>query len=338
MGTPTSVWTGRTTRRRGRRGWVVVAVTCALVLAGTWAVVETDPAGWFGAPEAPAVDPAPGDAPEDRLDAEADAGASPTPADELAGALPDAPAPPVTGGRAEAHDEHEQASDGQAMDEPAPEDEGVPEEDPEARDDAEEEAPVDVAEVQRRLRELGYLVGPADGVQGQQTTAAVMAFQRVNGLVVDGIVGPQTLGALEDPVAPELRGGPATRIEIDLTRQLLHLVEDGQRTVTLHSSSGNGQPYETASGGTAYGNTPVGEFVIERRIQGTREADLGTLYDPLYFYRGWAIHGSGHVPAHPASHGCIRITRADARWLFEQVPNGTPVHLYGGTHVFVPSG
>lgn len=204
-----------------------------------------------------------------------------------------------------------------------------------ATDDA--EAAVELATVQKQLRELGYLVGPADGVKGPQTRAAVMAFQRVSGIQVDGIIGPQTLAALEQPGSPQLRGGPATRIEIDLTRQLLHLVEAGERTVTLHVSSGNGRPYTTSSGGTAYGNTPVGQFVIERRIAGTREADLGILYDPLYFYRGWAIHGSDSVPAQPASHGCIRVTRADARWLFERVDNGTPVHLYGGEHVFTPS-
>jgi peptidoglycan hydrolase-like protein with peptidoglycan-binding domain len=37
---------------------------------------------------------------------------------------------------------------------------------------------------------------PADGVYGSATRRAVMSFQRSHGLIVDGIVGPQTLGAL----------------------------------------------------------------------------------------------------------------------------------------------
>lgn len=37
---------------------------------------------------------------------------------------------------------------------------------------------------------------PADGVYGAATRRAVMSFQREHGLIVDGIVGPQTLGAL----------------------------------------------------------------------------------------------------------------------------------------------
>jgi lipoprotein-anchoring transpeptidase ErfK/SrfK len=214
-------------------------------------------------------------------------------------------------------------------------------EEPEPSQEPAEEEPepaLDLAAVQRQLADLGFYLGAADGVQGQQTTAAVMAFQKVNEIQVDGVVGPQTLGALEDPRTPQVGEGAATRVDVDLTKQLLHLVEDGQRVVTLHISSGNGQPYETSSGGTAYGNTPVGSFVVERRISGVREADLGTLYDPLYFLRGWAIHGSNSVPAHPASHGCIRVTRADGKWLFDRVPDGTPVVVHGGQHVFTPSG
>ena len=71
--------------------------------------------------------------------------------------------------------------------------------------------------------------------------------------------------------------------------------------------------------------------MIERRIEGVRIAPLGTMYDPMYFYRGFAIHGSPSVPPWPASHGCIRITRADAAWMIANVPDGMPVHVYGGT-------
>lgn len=40
------------------------------------------------------------------------------------------------------------------------------------------------------------------------------------------------------------------------------------------------------------------------------------------------------MPAYPASHGCVRLTRWDAVWLAGQVFNGTQVLLYGGTHTF----
>lgn len=60
----------------------------------------------------------------------------------------------------------------------------------------------DVRAVQRRLLELGYRqVGQADGLYGPQTEAAVLAFQKLNGLEADGVVGPQTGARLLDPAA-----------------------------------------------------------------------------------------------------------------------------------------
>lgn len=58
-----------------------------------------------------------------------------------------------------------------------------------------------VKKMQQRLIELGYLdEGDADGAFGRQTYHAVRAFQKANGLSVDGIAGAATLTHLyEDP-------------------------------------------------------------------------------------------------------------------------------------------
>ena len=53
-----------------------------------------------------------------------------------------------------------------------------------------------VVEIQTRLKAKGLDPGAADGVFGPKTRAAVITFQRAAHLVVDGIVGPQTLAAL----------------------------------------------------------------------------------------------------------------------------------------------
>jgi cell wall-associated NlpC family hydrolase len=53
-----------------------------------------------------------------------------------------------------------------------------------------------VRTLQERLRAHGFNPGPIDGDFGPKTDAAVRAFQRAKGLVVDGIVGPKTWGAL----------------------------------------------------------------------------------------------------------------------------------------------
>ncbi len=47
-------------------------------------------------------------------------------------------------------------------------------------------------EVQKALKKAGYYNGAIDGKIGKKTKAAIRAFQKHNGLKVDGIVGPKT--------------------------------------------------------------------------------------------------------------------------------------------------
>ncbi len=53
-----------------------------------------------------------------------------------------------------------------------------------------------VRQVQRLLAGRGFRPGPVDGYFGEATEAAVLAFQRSEGMVADGIVGPRTASAL----------------------------------------------------------------------------------------------------------------------------------------------
>ena len=70
-----------------------------------------------------------------------------------------------------------------------------------------EQGSEDVKKIQRQLKQLGYDLGTfgdqADGVDGQlgsMTEAAIKAFQEAHGLEADGIIGPETLKALQDSV------------------------------------------------------------------------------------------------------------------------------------------
>jgi peptidoglycan hydrolase-like protein with peptidoglycan-binding domain/beta-N-acetylglucosaminidase len=53
-----------------------------------------------------------------------------------------------------------------------------------------------VQQLQNALRTLGYLHGAADGIFGQATRDAVLAFQRAHQLTPDGVAGPKTWAAL----------------------------------------------------------------------------------------------------------------------------------------------
>ena len=53
-----------------------------------------------------------------------------------------------------------------------------------------------VRKLQELLNALGYDCGSVDGIFGSKTKAAVLVFQKANGLAADGIVGPLTWGKL----------------------------------------------------------------------------------------------------------------------------------------------
>lgn len=55
----------------------------------------------------------------------------------------------------------------------------------------------DVRELQTFLASEGYSIGSLDGIFGPKTKAAVRAFQKDQGIVVDGVVGPATQGKID---------------------------------------------------------------------------------------------------------------------------------------------
>ena len=67
----------------------------------------------------------------------------------------------------------------------------------------------EVKAVQKRLKELGYLTGSADGVFGEKTEEAVKAFQKRNGLTADGVVGKQTKEKLNSSSAKKAESADA---------------------------------------------------------------------------------------------------------------------------------
>lgn len=182
-----------------------------------------------------------------------------------------------------------------------------------------EEGP-EVAALQARLVELGYWLGEPDGNYGSVTAQAVLAFQKAEGLSRDSVAGPATQAALAAASRPGPRiGGAGLSVEIDLERQIMLLVADGQTRWVLNTSTGtNSTP------------TPPGTFTISREIDGLREAPLGNLWRPKYFNGGIALHGSNSIPGGPASHGCTRLSNAamDMIWESGAAPIGTTVVVY----------
>jgi putative chitinase len=73
---------------------------------------------------------------------------------------------------------------------------------------------VEVKKLQERLKKLGFNPGIIDGNFGPATESAVMALQRSEGLLVDGIVGPRTQGKLgftDDVTLPSVTSSVTVR-------------------------------------------------------------------------------------------------------------------------------
>lgn len=187
----------------------------------------------------------------------------------------------------------------------------------------------EVSSLQEELTEAGFFPGEIDGVFGQATLGAVYAFQKLYGMERTGTFRTEDWPLLDR----EIRGpGPAPepdRVEIDLSRQVMYLIEAEEVTGVFPVSSASGAAYRNASGRLINANTPEGRFTFQRSRGGWWESYLGFLYRPYYFYGGYAIHGSSSVPPFPASHGCVRVPIEDMDFLATRLEMGMPIYLYG---------
>jgi peptidoglycan hydrolase-like protein with peptidoglycan-binding domain len=177
----------------------------------------------------------------------------------------------------------------------------------------------EVQALQERLSSLGYWLGAPDGVFGPGTTRAVVALQKSSGLGRDGVVGPATRAALDRGQRVQPRSASGHVIEVDLSRQIVIVADDGRATYVLDTSTGR-EP----------GSTPAGDYRIFRGVNGMDTGPYGPLYRPKYFYNGVAIHGYNSIPTTPQSHGCVRVTNAaiDMLWDSGRLPNQTRVWVY----------
>ena len=121
----------------------------------------------------------------------------------------------------------------------------------------------EVRAIQQKLYNWGYLEDKPDGIFGERTRAALIWFQRQNGLVADGIAGPATLAALG--IQSVSTGGSASAT--DNERALL---------ARIISAEARGEPYE--------GQVAVGAVIMNRvRHPSFPNTLAGVIYQPGAF-------------------------------------------------------
>ena len=170
--------------------------------------------------------------------------------------------------------------------------------------------------LQQQLIALSYLPsGSADGVYGRRTWHAVVAFQGWERLARDGVAGPRTQAALASSVRPRPWARLTRGLELDLRRQVLLVVARSRTVRVVHISS--------AAPGYW---TPRGRFAVYRRERMSWSFPYrARMPYALYFSGGYAIHAFDSVPAHPASHGCVRMPASEAPFVYGATPLRTPV-------------
>jgi peptidoglycan hydrolase-like protein with peptidoglycan-binding domain len=182
----------------------------------------------------------------------------------------------------------------------------------------------DVVQLERRLKAFGAYKGPFTRYFNERTEAAVRVFQAKHDLPVTGIATPQVLQT------------SAERIVVHLNRFRVDLIRDGKSV--FHAPIAIGMPAHP---------TPTGTYEIIAKIKnptwvppnspwaaglepippgvsnplGTRW--IGTSAPNIGFHATPADYSVGHA----ASHGCMRMHRADVERLYDLIRVGTPVDI-----------
>ena len=142
---------------------------------------------------------------------------------------------------------------------------------------------------------------------GPGTTAAVIAFQKWEGLARDAVLGPK----------PRTRGGSGRRVEVLIDRQLVLAIQNNTVVRALRVSTGKPST-----------PTPIGSYSVYARYPRRWSTPFREwLLWASPFVGGVAMHQFPDVPVYATSHGCVWVPEVNAQWLYRFVSVGNPVRV-----------
>lgn len=185
---------------------------------------------------------------------------------------------------------------------------------------------VDILEIQKQLKNMGFYKGQLDGIYGQETEKSVKDFQSRYGLEVDGIVGIKTLSLISQSYNKTFVEHMSYKNEsFNPMGEVAILIDVVSRNLYVLSDNKIHKQYPVAVG-KWHTPTPVGTWRITNRASwgegfGTRWLGLNI---PWGIY---GIHGTNKpwsIGSY-ASGGCIRMHNINVEELYKWVKVGTPV-------------
>jgi hypothetical protein len=185
-------------------------------------------------------------------------------------------------------------------------------------------------EVPKRLRKGGIArlfneslqaQGFHTGTKGSRVTSgtrlAIKAFRKTNGMPRSERYSPEIFRRLLQGrgAYPVQHPKDGRHVEVDISRQVMALIEGDRPVHTFHVATG--------TGGTP---TVRGSFRFYRKDPGYNSKRM---YFSVYFIGGYATHGYSSVPNRRASHGCVRNPIQFSRFIYNWIEIGMPIHVYG---------
>jgi len=204
-----------------------------------------------------------------------------------------------------------------------------------------------VETVQRQLEYLGYFDRKVTSGYYKHTQAAVKEFQKQNGLADDGSVGEETWAALfaADVVYPNNTPRPTPEptpipyfVEVDVANQLIKIFrrDANQEFTDLYKIF-------TASTGTPSFPSDVGTWTLTGRTArwahfptwGGGYAQYWTRINSSIAFHSFLYGSDRRINMRSvnrlgktASHGCIRLTIQDAKWIYDNLGQGVEVWIH----------
>lgn len=199
---------------------------------------------------------------------------------------------------------------------------------------------------QKIMLQYGIPTGAADGVSGPQTLRGLCTFRRISGIGTSrAALDTKTYNTLiaysrkypkiTDIPAASYLGNP-TYLVAQETCQTLVYVKNNRVQRTLAMSTGT-PGHATPNGRYVLGSTARGWHCSNLYPEGCSThtvgrfayiSSFGNMYNMRHLTGAIFLHGSTDVPTYPASHGCVRVTVADADWMYDNVAN-IPTYVTG---------